>query len=252
MDRSISCRNGIVDAHQFFTDISFQPSYASARCNVFFFFYGMHTEPEFDYRIELYHIAKFIIYATTVMNIIGITCLMFGFKFEWYWIKFTVYENRFTGCYVNPNLLGFIAVVSIFCCHILSKGHFMRRIAEKIPEPGISKIWIVACIATNAFSLILCDSNASLVLALGYAIVYIVYMFFADKAGLSPSKIILKITALFLVGVFLTGSALMFRTICQEGFSVVVSKTTSVVDLLLGKTESELAQEELTPEQRTA
>ena len=90
-------------------------------------------------------------YATTVMNIIGITCLMFGFKFEWYWIKFTVYENRFTGCYVNPNLLGFISVVSIFCCHILSKGHFMRRIAEKIPEPGISKIWIVACLATNAF-----------------------------------------------------------------------------------------------------
>ena len=126
----------------------------------------------------------------------------------------------------------------------------MRRIAEKIPEPGISKIWIVACLATNAFSLILCDSNASLVLALGYAIVYIVYMFFADKAGLSPSKIILKITALFLVGVFLTGSALMFRTICQEGFSVVVSKTTSVVDLLLGKTESELVQEGLTPEQR--
>ena len=42
----------------------------------------------------------------------------------------------------------------------------------------------------------------------------------------------------------------MFRTICQEGFSVVVSKTTSVVDLLLGKTESELVQEELTPEQR--
>ena len=126
----------------------------------------------------------------------------------------------------------------------------MRRIAEKIPEPGISKIWIVACLATNAFSLILCDSNASLVLALGYAIVYIVYMFFADKAGLSPSKIILKITALFLVGVFLTGSALMFRTICQEGFSVVVSKTTSVVDLLLGKTESELVQEGLPPEQR--
>ena len=55
----------------------------------FFLFYGMHTEPEFDYRIELYHIAKFIMYATTVINIIGITCLMFGFKFEWYWIKFT-------------------------------------------------------------------------------------------------------------------------------------------------------------------
>lgn len=102
----------------------------------FFLFYGMHTEPDFDYRIELYHIAKFITYITTVMNIIGISCLMFGIKFEWYWIKFTVYENRFTGCYVNPNLLGFIAVVSIFCCHMLSKGHFMRRIAEKFLNPA--------------------------------------------------------------------------------------------------------------------
>lgn len=137
-----------------------------------------------------------------------------------------------------------------FSVAIYFQRAFYAQNCRKISEPGISKIWIVACLATNAFSLILCDSNASLVLALGYAIVYIVYIFFADKAGLSPSKIILKITALFLVGVFLTGSALMFRTICQEGFSVVVSKTTSVVDLLLGKTESELAQEGLTPEQR--
>lgn len=102
----------------------------------FFLFYGMHTEPEFDYRIELYHIAKFIMYATTVMNIIGITCLMFGFKFEWYWIKFTVYENRFTGCYVNPNLLGFISVVSIFCCHILSKGILCAELPKKFLNPA--------------------------------------------------------------------------------------------------------------------
>lgn len=218
-------------------------------CMCFFIFYGMHTEPDFDYRIELYHISKFIVYITTIMNIIGISFLMLGISFEWYWIKFTIYENRFTGCYVNPNLLGFIAVVSIFCCHMLSKGHFLRRIALKIPEPGVSKIWLVACIATNVFSLILCDSNASLVLALGYAIVYIIYMFFADKAGLSPKKIALKIVALILVGIFLVSSALMFRTICQEGFSVVISKTNSFVDLLLGKTDSQLADENLTPEE---
>ena len=44
MDWSISCRNGIFDAHQFFTDISFQPSYASARCNVFFYFFTECTQ----------------------------------------------------------------------------------------------------------------------------------------------------------------------------------------------------------------
>ena len=60
----------------------------------FFLFYGMHTEPEFDYRIELYHIAKFIIYETTIMTIIMITCLMIGFKFEWNKNIFTVCEKR--------------------------------------------------------------------------------------------------------------------------------------------------------------
>ena len=114
----------------------------------FFLFYGMHTEPEFDYRIELYHIAKFILYATTIMNIIGITCLMFGFKFEWYWIKFTVYENRFTGCYVNPNLLGFISVVSFFCCHILSKGEiswkrFFYQIKSKITKLTLQNAMLI-------------------------------------------------------------------------------------------------------------
>lgn len=197
----------------------------------FFIFYGMHTEPDFDFREELYFVARFMVYITTVINIIGIICLMIGFSFEWYWIKFTIYENRFTGCYINPNLLGFCSVVSVVCCHMLYKPDFM----SKVSQPRVSKIWIAACLATNVFSLVLCDSNASMVLALGYALVYIVYMFFADKAGLSPSKIILKIVSLILVGSFLVGMALVFRTICQEGFAVVFTKTTSIVDTLTDK-----------------
>ncbi len=197
----------------------------------FFVFYGMHTEPDFDFKNELYSIARFIVYITTVINIIGIICLMLGISFEWYWVKFTIYENRFTGVYVNPNLLGFSSVVSVVCCHMLYKDGLMKA----VNQPRVSKIWIVSCVATNLFSLILCDSNASLVLALGYAIVYVVYIFFADKTGLSTSRIILKIISLVLVGVFLIGSVLMFRTICQTGFSVVVSKTTSIVDMLTGE-----------------
>lgn len=194
----------------------------------FFVFYGMHTEPDFNFRDELYFIARLIVYVTTIVNIVGIISLMAGFSFEWYWIKFTIYENRFTGCYVNPNLLGFSSVVSIVCCHMLYKKDFMN----KVKQPRVSKIWIMACISTNLFSLILCDSNASLVLALGYAIVYVVYVFFADKTGISTSKIILKIISLVLVGAFLVGSVVLFRTICQEGFSVVFSKTASIVDIL--------------------
>ena len=196
----------------------------------FFVFYGMHTESDFDFRSELYSIARFIVYVTTVANIIGIICLMFGITFEWYWIKFTIYENRFTGVYVNPNLLGFVSVVSIVCCHMLYKEKLMKS----VNQPRVSKIWIFTCVATNLFSLILCDSNASLVLALAYAIVYIIYIFFADKTGLSASKIILKIIALAVVGAFLVSSALMLRTICQTGFSVVLSKTNSIISVIMG------------------
>lgn len=196
----------------------------------FFVFYGMHTEPDFDFRSELYSIARFIVYVTTVANIIGIICLMFGITFEWYWIKFTIYENRFTGVYVNPNLLGFVSVVSIVCCHMLYKEKLMKS----VKQPRVSKIWIFTCVATNLFSLILCDSNASLVLILAYAIVYIIYIFFADKTGLSASKIIFKIIALVVVGTFLVSSALMLRTICQTGFSVVLSKTNSIISVIMG------------------
>ena len=111
----------------------------------FFVFYGMHTEPDSDFRSELYSIARFIVYVTTVANIIGIICLMFGITFEWYWIKFTIYENRFTGVYVNPNLLGFVSVVSIVCCHMLYKEKLMKS----VNQPRLSKIWIITSEKTN-------------------------------------------------------------------------------------------------------
>lgn len=199
----------------------------------FFVFYGMHTEPNFNFRNELYTVARTIVYLTTIANIIGIFCLMFDITFEWYWVKFTIYENRFTGVFYNPNLLGFVSVAAILCCHMLYK----EKLMNSVNQPRVSKIWIFSCMATSVFSLILCDSNAAFVLALGYAIVYVVYMFFADKTGISTSKIILKIVALILVGAFLVGSALMFRTICQTGFSVVMAKTNSLVDILLNSDE---------------
>ena len=196
----------------------------------FFVFYGMHTEQNFDFRQELYSILKFIVYVTTIANLIGIFCLLFGISFEWYWIKFTIYENRFTGVYVNPNLLGFSAVVAAVSCHMLYKEEF----TSKVNQPSISKLWIYGCLATNIFSLILCDSNASFVLALGYVIVYLIYIFFSDRTRLSVSKIIYKIIALFVIASFVVCSSLMLRTICQTGFSVVVSKTNSIISVIMG------------------
>lgn len=205
----------------------------------FFIFYGMHTEANFDFKNELYTVARGIVYITTIANFIGIFCLMFNFSFEWYWIKFTIYENRFTGVYINPNLLGFVSCVAIFCCHMLYKPDLQNAVSQK----RVSRIWIAACLSTSVFSLLLCDSNASMVLILAYMIVYIVYQFFASKDGLSPAKIIMKIVSLVLVGTFLVGASLMFREICQQGFSVVTAKTYSFLDELTGSVEVEVGDE---------
>ncbi|MCQ2514225.1 MAG: O-antigen ligase family protein [Ruminococcus sp.] len=208
----------------------------------FSIFYGLHTEPDLDFRKELYFIAKVIVYMTTIFNVIGIVCLMCGFSFEWYWVKFTIYENRFTGVFVNPNILGFITVVAMFCCHMLYKNDFVKSVKKS----RISRIWIISCGTTSFFSLMLCDSNASMVLALGYIMVYLAYCFFADKIDISragktvsKSKIFIKIVALMLLCCFLCGSVLVFRVICQAGFSTIVSKSTSLISVVFNGSEND-------------
>ena len=204
----------------------------------FIIFYGMHTEPNFNFKEELYQIAKYLIYITTIANIIGIICLLVDFRFEWYWIKFTIYENRFTGIYINPNNLGFNCVAAIISCHILYKKSFIERVHK---EP-INKMIMVLCVLTSAFSLMLCDSNAAIVLGIAYMFIYIVCRFFANRPS-SALKLITKLISLLLIGIFLIGATLFIRAICQEGFSVVVSKTTSIVSLLTENDQSSNADD---------
>ena len=76
----------------------------------FVVFYGMHTEPDLDFRRELDMIAKILIVLNTLFNFVGFFCLLFGIHFSYdfndlYFVRFPVYENRFTGVFFNPNWL---------------------------------------------------------------------------------------------------------------------------------------------------
>lgn len=202
----------------------------------FFVFYGMHTEPGFDFREELYFISKFLLYASTIANVIGIFALMFGISFKWdfydiYWVKFPIYENRLTGVFFNPNLSGFVNVSSMFCCHMLTK----QGLYADTGFSRISKVLIATGLITNLFSLILCDSNASFVLALGYGLVYLTYIFFDQREGATPAKIFIKIVTLILVSAILVTSALAFRTIFKAGFATITAKTNSLVEAIFNE-----------------
>ena len=185
----------------------------------FFVFYGIHTEKELNPKAELYKVCKFIICATTVFGAMGFIFMMSGVKFEWYWIKFTIFENRFTGVFINPNILGFISVVAIVCCHIISKQDFLAQ----AKRGRISRIWLALCLSVCLFSLLLCDSNASFMLFICYVIFTLVFYAFSMSAKLKKRQALMKFIALTLAAVYVIGAALMVRTISQRTFSHLIN-----------------------------
>ena len=212
----------------------------------FFIFYGMQSEEDINPKAELYKVCKFIIYATTIVGIIGFILLMCRVKFEFSWqnvyiIKFIIFENRFTGLFMNPNMLGFVSVVSIVCCHIISKNDFIAQ-AKK---PRVSRILLAVCLTVNLFSLLLCDSNASFVLFVCYVIFTIVFYFFSNPARMNFKQIVVKSLALLLACVYIVGAAYLTRLVCQKAVSSLMS-TSQLSD------EALITQEDITFEHQNA
>lgn len=192
----------------------------------FFLFYSVHTEKHLNFRRELYSVCRFIVYATTVIGVVGLAFLMAGISFEVYWVKFIIYENRFTGLYTNPNILGFTAVVAVVCCHMLSKKDFVTLSGKD----RVSKIWIVFCLAINGISLFLCDSNGSLILMISYVIFFVLYKMFGSERSFSLKQIVTKILACALAGAFIVGMFFCVRYFCQAGISDVIEKADVVTE----------------------
>ena len=108
---------------------------------------------------------------------------------------------------------------------MLTKKNFYTEAGK----PRVSIIWILTCAGIDLFSLLLCDSNASMVLIICYVIAYVVYVLFSAEKRFSKKQLFARLTALCCLGVFVVCSAFMFRVICQQGFSAVVNHTREVV-----------------------
>ena len=190
----------------------------------FFIFYAVHTEKQLNYKHEFFNISRIIIYATTVLGFVGLICLVLGINFEFMSVKFIIYENRFTGLFLNPNQLGFAAVASIFCCHVMCKRDFVSQSGCR----RISRIWLGCCIAVNSISLLLCDSNGALVLIIGYAFFFVIYMLFGTESKFTVKQIILKSLSCLLAGLIIVSSLFLLRTVCQLGFTQLIKTNQSI------------------------
>lgn len=184
----------------------------------FFNFYALHTEKHLNFRRELYAICRFVVYTTTIVGILGLACLMAGISFEVMSIKFIIYENRFTGIYSNPNTLGFVSVVALFCVHMLTKSNFI----EISGEERVSRIWLCSALAINCMSLFLCDSNGAIVLLIFYAITFVLYKMFGAEHVFTKKQVVIKLISLVLVGAFILGGAFIVRYFCQSGFTQIL------------------------------
>ena len=204
----------------------------------FFVFYGIHTEKGLNSKAELYKVCKFIIYATSIFGALGFILMMSNVKFEWMWIKFIIFENRYTGVYINPNILGFISVVSIVCCHLSMKPDFLI----KAKRTRISRIWIAICLSVDLFSLLLCDSNASFTLFVCYVIFTLIFIYFSSSARMKKRQFFIKSVAVLVAAVYVVFTAFMVRTICQRGFSHLVK--TNTLDKVAVKTINEITSGE--------
>ncbi len=194
--------------------------------NCFFVFYGIHTEKDLNTKGELYKICKFIIYVTTILGVLGFACLMSGIRFKIGWTNFIIFENRYTGLYTNPNILGFISVVSIVCCHIISKHGFLVQ----AKRGRISRIWLAVCLSVNLISLLLCDSNASFVLFICYVIFTLVFYYFSMSARMPLKQAMIKLLALTIAAAYVVGASFMVRIICQRTISSLQSSPQTVTE----------------------
>ena len=200
--------------------------YHAAVC--FFLFYGMHSDPNREkVKREIDHILKVIVVLSTVLAVAGllfVLCAPTGRLYLGGYV-FGIMDNRFTGVFTNPNLAAFASVSGMACCHILLK----RNRATKTGKQVLPR-WVVGlCFGANGLSLLLSDSNSSLVFAITYIVVYVFCRLYQESRMLTSKKVVIRGVALVLCCALIAGSGLMLRTICQSVVSTFVTTTTQVL-----------------------
>lgn len=131
-------------------------------------------------------------------------------------------DNRYVGLFMNPNHAAFTSVIAIIGAHFLYRQGRGRN--GKYPLP----LWLLAvCAGLNLVAVLLSDSNASLLLLLGYVAVQ--FFFKAFPKGITPAKGVVNALGLLLACAVLAGGALGGRELLQKGVGMLVSGRQQVV-----------------------
>ncbi len=206
-------------------------------CICVFVFYGMHTENNRK-RIhnEIFWFCKIVVYVTIVLAIVGLTLALFNIKGEYHneigifnEYKLIIYENRFTGLYTNPNILGFVSVVAIFASHILSKENFLKH----CNKPKQNKVVLISCVVLSVISLLLSDSNGAILLFGAYVAFNIFYKLFKWHKNINIKDLFVRglkfSLACICIFLLLFSSRMLTQLVFSVSTSLIVGNPVNIV-----------------------
>ena len=180
---------------------------------VLFFGINKNTSHE-DIEKEFNFLSRFIIFFSLIASLLSIYV---SFKLKH--VNFLghdlgIFRNRFFGISTNPNQLGFISVISIFLCDLLSDKYTIKR---------VNPIFSIICVLLNIIILFLTDSNASFVLMTVYLIIRISYESIAKYDEFKNVKLIREmISTAICMSVVVSGSFLA-RSASQKFMDSIIN-----------------------------
>ena len=214
--------------------------YHAAIC--FFIFYGMHVDADFEsLKKEMFFLCKVTVVLSTFLVSLSFIQLLFNDSFT-VELTFPIIDNydhyervigivkkpnstRFTGVFINPNVLAFISAVSIIFTHILYRGGQFFSGTKRWTRRLIA----VFVAAAHFVALILSDSIASFIFLVIYAVLWLFYKQVLEQRALSLKAVLRRGSLFLLSGLLVIFGFCAMRAYFQNGASNLIEGVYSMI-----------------------
>lgn len=214
--------------------------YHAAIC--FFIFYGMYVDADFEStKKEMFFLCKMTVILSTFFVCLSFLFLLFkdSVSVE---LSFPIIDDydhyeriigivkkpnstRFTGVFINPNILAFVSVISMIFLHILyDANQFLCKTRKWTRRLILAFIMLIHFVA-----LILSDSIASFLLLVIYAVLWLFYKMVLEQRELSLKNVTKRSLLFLLSGLVIILGFFTVRAYFQNGASNLIENVYSMI-----------------------
>lgn len=194
----------------------------------FFLFYGIHAEKS-NIRVkkEMQFTFELIAFISTFIMLVSLVLFaIFPNGFELMGFEFCIIEKRFVGVIPNANVTAFYSVIAIVLFAFLLR---MRGRAGTLT--GKRRAVYIVSIVINSFSLILTDSNASLLFMMVFLSFLCFYELFKEFTWKRLHTVILRLVATFLSCSLVVASLFFVRVGVQNCIAGILNTRSSDISV---------------------